>query len=90
MMLTISLLRYRVHPLHPTVHPLKPPISLRKLIAVCGLVYLVGLIAGCGIGLPLCFIKSNFVNVAYKKIFLFILGFLWLFRSNNIHGCNLL
>ena len=85
MMLTISLLRYRA-----TVHPLKPPISRRKLIAVCGLVYLVGLIAGCGIGLPLCFAKSNFVNLAYKKNFLFILGFLWLFRSNNIHGCNLL
>ena len=64
MMLVISLLRYRA-----TVHPLKPAISRRKLKVVCGLVYLVGLIAGCGIGLPLCCIKYNVVNVAYKKFF---------------------
>ena len=62
MMLIISLLRYRA-----IVHPLKPAISRRKLKVVCGLVYLVGLIVGCGIRLPLCFIKSN-VD-AYKKFY---------------------
>ena len=73
MMLIISLLRYRA-----TVHPLKPAISRRKLKVVCGLVYLVGLIAGCGIHLPLCFIKSNAVYVAYLKFnltFLMFFGF---------------
>ena len=54
MMLIISLLRYRA-----TVHPLKPAISRRKLKIVCGLVYLVGLIAASGAHLPSCFIKSN-------------------------------
>ena len=54
MMLVISLLRYRA-----TVQPLKPPVSGRKLKIVCGLVYLVSLIAGCGAHLPSCFIKSN-------------------------------
>ena len=65
MMLIISLLRYRA-----TVHPFKPSISRRKLKAVCGLVYLVGLIAGCGIRLPLCFIKSNVVYVTYWKFYI--------------------
>ena len=72
-MLIISLLRYRA-----TVHPLKPAISRRKLKVVCGLVYLVGLIAGCGIHLPLCFIKTNAVYVAYLKFnlaFLMFFGF---------------
>ena len=43
MMLIISVLRYRA-----TVHPLKPAISRRKLKVVCGLVYIVGFIAGYG------------------------------------------
>ena len=63
-MLVISLLRYRA-----TVHPLKPAICRRKLKVVCVLVYLVGLIAGCGIHLPLCFIKTNVVYVAHHKFF---------------------
>ena len=62
MMLIISLLRYRA-----MVHPLKPAISRRKLKVVCGLVYIVGLIEGAGTGLPVCFIKSNIVRVAYLK-----------------------
>ena len=61
-MLIISLLRYRA-----IVHPLKPAISRRKLKVVCGLVYLVGSFVGGGIRLPLCFIKSNVVYVAYRK-----------------------
>ena len=64
MMLMISLLRYRA-----IVHPLKPAISRRKLKFVCGLVYLVGLIVGCAVRLPRCFIKSNVVMVVYKKFF---------------------
>ena len=64
MMLIISLLRYRA-----TVHPLKPAISRRKLKVVCGLVYIVGSIVGCGIRLPLCFIKSNVVYVAYREFY---------------------
>ena len=70
MMLIISLLRYRA-----TVHPLKPAITRRKLKVVCGLVYLVGLIVGCGIHLPLCLIKSKVVYVAYHKFFLAFLIF---------------
>ena len=64
MMLIISLLRYRA-----TVHPVKPAISRRKLKVVCGLVYLVGLIAACGTRLPLCFIKSTVVSNVYGKFF---------------------
>ena len=64
MMLIISFLRYRV-----TVHPLKPAISRRKWKVVCGLVYIVGLIVGGEIRLPLCLIKSNAVRVAYWKFF---------------------
>ena len=56
LMLIISLLRYRA-----IVHPLKPAITRRKLKVVCGLVYIVGSIVGCGIRLPRCFIKSNVV-----------------------------
>ena len=65
MMLIISLLRYRA-----IVHPLKPAISRRKLKVICGLVYLVGLIVRCGIGLPRCFLMSNVVYVAYWKFYL--------------------
>ena len=64
LMLIISLLRYRA-----TVHPLKPAITRRKLKVVCGLVYIVGSIVGCGIRLPRCFIKSNVVIDAYKKFY---------------------
>ena len=61
-MLIISLLRYRA-----AVHPLKPAISRRKLKVVCGLVYLVGFIVAGGLGLPLCFIKSNVALDAFWK-----------------------
>ena len=64
MMLIILLLRYRA-----TEHPLKPAISRRKWKVVCGLLYLVGLIAACGTGLPLCFIKSNAVYGAHQKYY---------------------
>jgi hypothetical protein len=65
MMLIISLLRYRA-----TVHPLKPDVSRRKLKVVCGLVYIVGFIAGYGTRLPLCFIMQwNDVAIVYKKVF---------------------
>ena len=49
--------------------PLKPAISRRKLKVVCGLVYLVGLIVGCGLRLPGCFIKWLIVYVAYLKFY---------------------
>jgi hypothetical protein len=64
MMLIISLLRYRA-----TVHPLKPDVSRRKLKVVCGLVYIVGFIAGYGTYLPLCFIQWNDVAIVYAKVF---------------------
>ena len=64
MMLIISLLCYRA-----TVRPLEPAISRRKLKVVCGLVYLVGLIVGTGIRLPLCLIKSTVVLDAYWKFY---------------------
>jgi hypothetical protein len=64
MMLIISLLRYRA-----TVHPLKPDISRRKLKVVCGLMYLVGFIAGYGTYLPLCFMQPNDVAIVYYKVF---------------------
>ena len=64
MMLIISLLRYRA-----TVHPLKPAISRRKLKVVCGLMYLVGLIVACGVGLPLCLIKSNVAPDVFSKFY---------------------
>jgi hypothetical protein len=63
MMLIISLLRYRA-----TVHPLKPDISRRKLKVVCGLVYIVGFIAGYGTRLPLCFMQWNDVAIVYAKV----------------------
>ena len=63
-MLIISLLRYRA-----TVHPLKPAISRRKLKVVCGLVYIVGFIAGYGTYLPLCFrMQWNDVAIVYDKV----------------------
>ena len=62
MMLIISLLRYRA-----TVHPLKSAISRRKLKVACGLLYVVGLIAGGWTHLPECYIKSIVVRVAYWK-----------------------
>ena len=64
MMLIVSLLRYRA-----TVHPLKPAIIRRKLKIVCGLMYLVGLIAACATLLPSCFIKSSFVLDAYERFY---------------------
>ena len=49
---------------------MSPVISRKKLKFVCGLVYLVGLIVGCGIYLPQCFIKSKVdVYVAYQKFY---------------------
>ena len=65
MMLIISLLRYRA-----TVHPLKPDVSRRKLKVVCGLVYVVGFIAGYGTRLPLCFMQWNDVAIVYDKVHL--------------------
>ena len=65
MMLIISLLRYRA-----TVHPLKPAISRQKLKVVCGLVYLLCLIVAGGVGLPLCFIKSNVIHNTFWKFYL--------------------
>ena len=62
MMLMISVLRYRA-----TVHPLKPAISRRKLKVVCGLVYIVGFIAGYGPALPLGFLPWNDVRTVYIK-----------------------
>ena len=64
MMLIISVLRYRA-----TVHPLKPDVSRRKLKVVCGLVYIVGFIAGYGTVLPLCFMQRNDVVIFYNKVF---------------------
>jgi hypothetical protein len=64
MMLIISVLRYRA-----TVHPLKPDVSRRKLKVVCGLVYVVGFIAGYGTNLPLCFrMQWNDVAIVYEKV----------------------
>ena len=64
MMLIISLLRFRA-----TVHPLKPAVIRRKLKIVCGLMYLVGLIAACATLLPSCFIKSSLVLDACEKFY---------------------
>jgi hypothetical protein len=65
MMLIISLLRYRA-----TVHPLKPDVSRRKLKVVCGLVYIVGFIAGYGTYLPLCFMqRTSDVAIVYNKVY---------------------
>jgi hypothetical protein len=65
MMLIISVLRYRA-----TVHPLKPDVSRRKLKVVCGLVYIVGFIAGYATDLPLSFMQWNdHVAIVYDKVF---------------------
>jgi hypothetical protein len=64
MMLIMSVLRYRA-----TVHPLKSAISRRKLKVVCGLVYIVGFIAGYGPAMPYCFVQWNDVLTVYHKIF---------------------
>ena len=65
MMFIISLLRYRA-----TVHPLKPDVSRRNWKVVCGLVYIVGFIAGYGTYLPLCFrMQWNDVAIVYGKVF---------------------
>ena len=63
MMLIISLLRYRA-----TVHLLKPNVSRRKLKVVCGLVYIVGFIAGYATYLPVCFMQLNDVAIVYYKV----------------------
>ena len=64
MMLVISVLRYRA-----TVHPLKPAISRRKLKVVCGSVYVVGLIAGYGATVPICFMQWNdVIAIVYFKL----------------------
>ncbi len=65
MMLVISVLRYRA-----TVHPLKPAITRPKLKVVCGLVYVVGLIAGYGAAVPICFMQRNDVVIVYFKFHL--------------------
>ena len=65
MMLIISVLRYRA-----TVHPLKPDVSRRKLKIVCGLVYIVGFIAGYGLFLPVCFMQRDDVAIVYHKVFI--------------------
>ena len=54
MMLIISVLRYRA-----TAHPLKPSITRRKLRVVCVFMYIVGLVAGYGTFIPLCFIQER-------------------------------
>jgi hypothetical protein len=64
MMLIISLLRYRA-----TVHPLKADVSRRKLKVVCGLMYIVGFVAGYGTHLPLCFMqRTSDVSIVYDKV----------------------
>ncbi len=64
MMLVISVLRYRA-----SVHPLKPAISRRKLKVVCGSVYVVGLIAGYGATVPICFMQWNdVIAIVYFKL----------------------
>jgi hypothetical protein len=63
----ISVLRYRA-----TVHPLKPAISRRKLKVACGLVYIVGFIAGYATYLPFCFMQWNDMHAAivYEKVYI--------------------
>jgi hypothetical protein len=79
MMLIISVLRYRA-----TVHPLKPAISRRKLKVVCGLVYIVGFIAGYGTRLPSCsgtmpqLFMLKFIMVTSYHAFTFSQQYLWL------------
>ena len=64
MMLTISVLRY-----YATVYSLKPDISRRKLKSVCGLGYILGLIAGYGVRAPVCFVQKNArAHTIHKRI----------------------
>ena len=76
MMLFISVLRYRA-----TVHPLKPAITRRKLKVICGLMYVVGLIAVYG---PLIVSSCGFVNlndVMGKIIYGYIMFCLFFFPT---------
>ena len=68
MMMIIAVVRYRA-----TVHPLKPAVSRRKLKIVCGLGYILGLIAGHGAMAPTCFLLNSLNNVTrvYTKIFVY-------------------
>ena len=63
MMLIISVLRYRA-----TVHPLEPAISRQKLTVACVLVYIIGLVAGYGTYIPLCFLHGR--TAAFLNTFL--------------------
>ena len=54
MMLMISVLRY-----YATVYPLKPDVNRRKLKSVCGLGYILGVIAGYGVRAPICFLQRE-------------------------------
>ncbi len=74
MMLIISVLRYRA-----TVHPLKPAITRRKLKVICGLVYVVGLIAGYGPFVSACFVNLN--DVMGKIIAGYIMFYLFFFPT---------
>ncbi len=78
MMLIISVLRYRA-----TVHPLKPAITRRKLKLVCGLVYVVGLIAGYGAAVPKCFMQRNdVIAIVYFKLHMgFVVSCYFLFPT---------
>ena len=70
-----SVLRYRA-----TVHPLKPDVSRRKLKVVCGLVYIVGFIAGYATCLPLCFMQRNEI-VYYKVLYGYTFSCLYFFPT---------
>jgi hypothetical protein len=77
MMLIISVLRYRA-----TVHPLKPDVSRRKLKVVCGLVYVVGFIAGYATYLPVCFIMQwNDVTIVYDNVYYAVLSCFYIFPT---------
>ena len=65
MMLTVSVLRYRA-----TVHPLKPATSRRKLKVVCGLMYVVGFIAGYGPAVPSCFVLDVIVYEKFHFVYI--------------------
>ena len=65
MMLIISVLRYRA-----TVLPLKPPISRRRLKVISCFVYVIGLIAGFGLAVPLTITHGKDSDMAkFYKIF---------------------
>ena len=65
MMFVISVLRYRA-----TVYPFNPDFSRRKLGIVCGLGYILGLIAGYGTGVPLCFVQPNSLLIPFIRGFI--------------------